>query len=377
MARRQNPSSAAELLRLLALSRDLMQVPDLWSAMDLIGPAISELLIVDRALLLTFIGDKEHAVAFGHLGRIQPPHKETALYECARQTVENDETLPLFSNTTGKLAVQVKNHPGLQGSTVLAVPFPWKKPVGALVVCWNKKKRRQFLTKRISLLQHMVELTGAALGNIESRQDLQAQILSRKEELANVTEVHAKEMLRRDRVEEEIRHISITDVMTGLSNRRGFFLQAEQSFKVARRQRLPSIVIFADVDGLKKINDQLGHDVGDQLIRDSAEVFRDSFRASDVVARLGGDEFAAYTLEVTSSDAILNRIKGKIEVFNCSLSRPYQVAFSTGVVQCDPQSNMTLGDYLLIADTQMYAQKNKRRQYMPTNFEEFQQGKSR
>lgn len=365
---RQNASSVTELRRLLSLSRDLMQAPDLHSTMELIGPAISELLISDRVFLLVFMGDQEHGIAFDHVGRMQPAHKETALYKCARQAVENDQAPLLFAKATGGLAAQVRDHPTLRGSTILAVPFPWANPVGALVVCWNEKKHRKFLTKRISLLHHVVELIGAALGNLVSRQELERQILSQKEELADVTEEHEKEMLQRDRVEEEIRHISVTDVMTGLRNRRGFFLQAEQSFKVAKRQRLPSAVIFADVDGLKKVNDKLGHDVGDQLIRDSAEVLQNSFRASDVIARLGGDEFAAYTLEATNSDAILDRIKERIKVFNCNSSRPYQVEFSTGIVQCDPLSNLTLADYLLMADMQMYAQKKERHLYTSTNF---------
>lgn len=374
MPRRPNARSATELLRLLDFSRDLMQVPDLQSAMELIGPVISELLMSDRAFLLVFMGDQEHGVAFDHFGRMQSAHKETALYKCARQAVENNHAPLLVANATAGLAAQVRDHPDLLGATVLAVPFPWTKPAGALVVCWNKKKRRQFLTRRISLFHHLVELIGAALGSLGSRQELERQVLSKKEELADVTEEHAKEMLRRDHVEEEIRHLSITDVMTGLRNRRGFFLQAEQSFKVTKRQRLPSAVMFADVDGLKKINDQLGHDVGDQFIRDSAEVLRNSFRASDVIARLGGDEFAAYTIEATNSDAILNRIKERMEAFNRNSSRPYQVAFSAGIVQCDPLSSLTLADYLLMADTQMYAQKKERHPYTPTNFVSSQQG---
>jgi diguanylate cyclase (GGDEF)-like protein len=358
--RRANAGNVNELLRLLDFSRDLMQVPDLRSAMELIGPVISELLLSDHAFLLVFLGDQEHGVSFDYLGSIQPAHQETALYQCARQAMENDEAPLLFTNETGGLAAQVRNPPELQGATVLAVPFPLARPVGALVVCWNKKKRRQFLAKRVSLLHHLVNLIGAAFGNLGSRQELERQIHSKREELADVTEEHAQEMSRRDRVEEEIRHIAITDVMTGLHNRRGFFLQAEQSFKVAKRKRLESAVIFADVDGLKKVNDRLGHEVGDQLLRDSAEVLRNSFRASDVIARLGGDEFAAYTLEATNPDAILNRIKEKIEVFNGISSRPYQVAFSTGIVQCDPLSSLTLADYLLMADTQMYMRKKER-----------------
>ena len=158
---------------------------------------------------------------------------------------------------------------------------------------------------------------------------------------------------------EDIHRISVTDVMTGLLNRRGFFLHAERSFKVARRQGIPSALIFADVDGLKAVNDELGHDAGDRFIQDSARILQDSFRDSDVVARLGGDEFAAFTLGSTQPQVILARIQENIEALRQS-SLPYQISFSTGIVQCDPSSDLTLSDYLALADKQMYEQKKGR-----------------
>ncbi|MGE5651409.1 MAG: GGDEF domain-containing protein [Bacillota bacterium] len=353
-------TNIADLQRLLSLARDLLQTADFCPALELIGPAIAELLLSDRAVLLVFMGNQEHAIAFDQFGKTHSAQTERALYQCARQATKDAQLDRIIVGPNGIHALQISDHPELPGSTVLAVPFPWTQPVGALLVGWNKKKDRQFLRRRIVTLHHIAELVGAALGNLQSRQELERQMQVQDKELADVTEGHAKEMLRRDRVEEEIRHISITDVMTGLSNRRGFFLQAEQNLKIARRQRMASAVIFADVDGLKLINDALGHDVGDQLIRDSADVLRQSFRSSDVIARLGGDEFAVFTLDAANTDAILPRIRGRIEIFNRNSSRPYQVAFSTGIVQCDPVSSLTLADYLLMADTQMYAQKKER-----------------
>jgi diguanylate cyclase (GGDEF)-like protein len=161
-------------------------------------------------------------------------------------------------------------------------------------------------------------------------------------------------------VEEEIHRISVTDVLTGLLNRRGFFLHAERSFKVARRQGIPSALIFADIDGLKAVNDELGHDAGDRFIQDSARILQDSFRDSDVVARLGGDEFAAFTLGSTQPQVILARIQENIEGLRRHSSSPYQISFSTGIVQCDSSSDLALSDYLALADKRMYEQKKGR-----------------
>jgi diguanylate cyclase (GGDEF)-like protein len=198
------------------------------------------------------------------------------------------------------------------------------------------------------------------LGNVGFRQVLEGRIVTGTEDIAEALRQHAKELQRRDVVEEEIHRISVTDVMTGLLNRRGFFLHAERSFKVARRQGMPSALIFADIDGLKTVNDELGHDAGDRFIQDGARILQDSFRDSDVVARLGGDEFAAFTLGSTQPQVILARIQEKIQGLRQHSSLPYQISFSTGIVQCDPSSDLTLSNYLALADKQMYEQKKGR-----------------
>ena len=148
--------------------------------------------------------------------------------------------------------------------------------------------------------------------------------------------------------------------MTGMLNRRGFFLHAEQSFKVARRQGIPSLLVFADIDGLKAVNDGFGHDAGDRLIQDGARIFQNSFRDSDVVARLGGDEFAAFTLDSAQPEIILAPYPGQHKKHEQSSSVPYRLSFSTGIAQCDPSSDLTLSDYLSLADKQMYAKKQGR-----------------
>jgi len=122
------------------------------------------------------------------------------------------------------------------------------------------------------------------------RQMIEGRIAARTEEISESTQKHAKELHRRDQVEEELHRISVTDVMTGMLNRRGFFLNAERSFKVARRQEIPSALIYADLDELKTVNDELGHDAGDRLIQDAGRILQASFRGSDVVARFGRDE---------------------------------------------------------------------------------------
>jgi diguanylate cyclase (GGDEF)-like protein len=85
--------------------------------------------------------------------------------------------------------------------------------------------------------------------------------------------------------------------MTGLLNRRGFFCMPNGASRGAARDS--ERIDIADVDGLKAVNDELGHDAGDRCIQDSARILQDSFQDGDAVARLGGEEFAAFTLSST------------------------------------------------------------------------------
>jgi len=352
-------TSAATLRRLLTLARDLLQAPDPRSVLELSGPAIQEILLADGALLLLALGDQEYITELDHGGVMQSVSEGTVLYRHARRAIDN-QTPVLLPDVAADL--KLPDGSLYAGGTVslLAFPFPPAKPVGALAVFWYHRGRPRHFAKSIPVLRYIGELTTAALGNVGYRQMLEGRIAIRTDEITASAREHAQELNRRDQVEKELHHISVTDVMTGMLNRRGFFLNAERSFKVARRQELPSVLIYADLDELKAVNDELGHDTGDCLIQDAGQILQASFRDSDVVARLGGDEFAAFTLDATQPEAILARIQANIESFRQRTSLPYRISLCIGIVQCNPSSDLTLSDYLSLADKQMYEQKKAR-----------------
>jgi two-component system, cell cycle response regulator len=91
---------------------------------------------------------------------------------------------------------------------------------------------------------------------------------------------------------DKLRRLSTTDSLTGLSNRRAFDDRLRDEWRRAARYGSPLAVLLVDIDGLKRINDQLGHRAGDHLLRRTATAIRHSLRGSDVGARWGGDEFA-------------------------------------------------------------------------------------
>jgi len=246
------------------------------------------------------------------------------------------------------------------GQRVLALGVPAPAAMAALVVGWEHEADPSEWQERRRVLSAILELAAAALGSLQSRSSLERLVYSQYEQMADTARAHAEELARRDLAEGEMRKLSLTDVLTGLHNRRGFFVHAEQVFKLAQRKHARSAVIFADVDGLKQVNDELGHEMGDNLIRDAAAVFQESFRDADVVARLGGDEFVAYTLDDGQPEIILLRLHANLHAFNLMQERPYRVAFSAGIVGCDPGSERDLLNYVVLADQQMYAQKRRR-----------------
>jgi len=124
---------------------------------------------------------------------------------------------------------------------------------------------------------------------------------------------------------------------------------------------------FIDVDGMKWINDNLGHAKGDRVLIDAANLLRHTFRVSDIIARVGGDEFAVLAIDMMdlNPEVLSQRLQRNIEEWNAMASRQYKLAISWGTFVYDPNNYMTLDQMMSAADTLMYEQKrgkiNRRR----------------
>ncbi|MEH2194611.1 MAG: sensor domain-containing diguanylate cyclase [Nostoc sp.] len=172
-----------------------------------------------------------------------------------------------------------------------------------------------------------------------------------------------QEVRNRKQSEMEGRQLSLTDELTGLRNRRGFFVMAEQQLKIAHRMQLLCWVIFIDLDGLKQVNDTLGHDIGDALIVDAGQLLKQSFRNSDVVARLGGDEFIVFISSYfKDADSIQSCLQENIANFNQQQNRRYKLSMSMGIERYSPGSNMSLEQLIAKSDELMYAHKRLKRE---------------
>jgi diguanylate cyclase (GGDEF)-like protein len=156
--------------------------------------------------------------------------------------------------------------------------------------------------------------------------------------------------------------ISMTDELTGLHNRRGFLTLADQHARLAVRRLNPFSIAFMDLNGLKSINDHLGHEAGDQAIREAAAVLRRTVRDADIVARLGGDEFVALLDGGAEAvDVVFERLRRELDALCTEPERRYRLSLSFGAAFFDPSSPRSIEDLLALADQQMYTCKRERR----------------
>ncbi|MCY7344625.1 MAG: diguanylate cyclase [Pyrinomonadaceae bacterium] len=194
----------------------------------------------------------------------------------------------------------------------------------------------------------------------------------------------AQDVTDLQRVQEELRSLTLTDDLTSLYNRRGFFALAGQALRYARRTNKNCILIYADLDNLKLVNDRFGHETGSQMIVDASTVFRSFFRDSDIAARLGGDEFVILVQDISEAgtEVIKDRLQAKIEDLNLKNSRSYSLSISFGIARFDPKSAMSIEELVAEADRLMYLQKQLKksstadRQAVPTPDEKLGGGKN-
>jgi len=160
-------------------------------------------------------------------------------------------------------------------------------------------------------------------------------------------------------MEEKLRNLSITDELTGLHNRRGFFMMVEPLLKLAKRHRTSAYLLYADLDNLKEINDVLGHQEGDRAITDTAAILKATFRETDIVARIGGDEFVVIPVasDRENADIVIARFKEHVRIHNDKKERAYKLSISMGMSCYDPENPHSIHDLLKQAEQLMYGEK--------------------
>jgi two-component system cell cycle response regulator len=164
--------------------------------------------------------------------------------------------------------------------------------------------------------------------------------------------------MKQSLLDREIRSLALTDELTGFCNRRGFLASATHHLKLAHRNAQDVLLLFCDLDNLKKVNDSFGHRAGDLALIGAADALERTFRDSDILARLGGDEFAilASGASTPNRQAIESRMENSLAKVNAGESR-YDLSFSIGVAQFDPETPTSLGELMARANQDMHVSK--------------------
>ena len=172
-----------------------------------------------------------------------------------------------------------------------------------------------------------------------------------------------EDITERKLMERKLESLSMTDELTGLNNRRGFFSLGERLLKLAKREKNGMFIFYGDLNGLKGINDTFGHNEGDNALIDFANILKATYRETDIIARIGGDEFAVLPAG-TSEDCVekINaRLQEKIVHFNATNDRRYNLSVSVGAAYFNPESPSSLDELLAQGDKIMYEQKMRKK----------------
>jgi diguanylate cyclase (GGDEF)-like protein len=172
-----------------------------------------------------------------------------------------------------------------------------------------------------------------------------------------------QDITERKRAEAALQSLSLVDELTSLYNRRGFLAVSQQHLSAIRESEKTPVIVYADLDGLKQINDSFGHREGDRALTKTAEILKETFRSSDIVGRLGGDEFVVLAAiePAESTESLTLRLQLVFEAANARRQRPYNLSASIGIALFGDEDEHSIEQLMAVADRAMYAEKRAKR----------------
>jgi len=134
--------------------------------------------------------------------------------------------------------------------------------------------------------------------------------------------------------------------------------------KLSHRSKSPLLLAFLDIDKFKLINDNFGHDEGDKVLIESVGLFKSTLREIDIICRMGGDEFLLIFPDSSSKETSLirSRLERNLSQLNKRIKKDYQIKFSMGFSEYQPDKPKALDELINIADQRMYEEKKKNKE---------------
>ncbi|MFH7242888.1 MAG: sensor domain-containing diguanylate cyclase [Spirulina sp.] len=360
-------AAATDTQRLVEIIRDLCFAPSLDIVMTLVAVAARELTHADGA---TFVLKEDNQCFYAHENAVAPLWKgqRFPLSACICGWAINNKQAAIIEDVYRDARIPVEAYEPTFVKSLTVMPIGQDDPLGVIGVYWAD--RHQPLEAEIDLLKSLAETTAMALRRLNGGNGIReadwgepdTQRLSRLEQLERTNAKLRAEVLQRHTQEAELTRLSLTDGLTGLYNRRGFYLMANPKLRQARRQRQTVAVAFIDVDYLKQVNDHFGHEAGDWLILGTAEALHRTCTDGDILARLGGDEFVVFLSSETDTTAFTDQLRAEAQRFMDENQLPYPLSLSVGLVVGHwHQADLSLHDLVNRADTAMYHHKQRRR----------------
>lgn len=184
-------------------------------------------------------------------------------------------------------------------------------------------------------------------------------LLEKQQEIQRNLEINLQVIKKNNVLLDEI---AKTDELTGLNNRRGFLGYTKNAILNKKNFGKQALIVYADMDNLKTINDKYGHDEGDFALREIAQILREAFRDTDVIGRYGGDEFVVFAMVGVADyeNIVKRRIEEVTLRHNENCGKPYPIEMSTGICQFECTSETNLYDKLDFADERLYEEKRRK-----------------
>lgn len=309
------------------------------ASLQSIRPIMSRLsnLGIDRSYMFLFDSPVKHKEG----SRFRPPEHINLVY-----SLENGDIRYWRKNNLKKTKEIVTDKKILKepGTSVVISPLFSNEEIYGFLICDIKPEYYQYMNK-ITLQ------IGTALKYNSILNNLQTLLANEMENSRNFEK------------------ISKYDELTGIFNRRGYFDSAEAIIHNPVNKDKNAVVIFADMDNLKTVNDKFGHDDGDFSLKSIAEILTRSFRTTDIIGRIGGDEFAVFALldKTENINQIVSRITDTADRFNKECDKPYYVSMSIGIYPFVCGDDIVLSDILEKADGLLYQQKHNKRKSILKN----------
>lgn len=246
------------------------------------------------------------------------------------------------------LTENITNHPLIpqdhRVTMVLSPLFSGQKLYGLLLSEVNHENFRN-----ISLLTLQLSVALKSLSLLENEREAQRRL-----------EISLEKIKENNSILDEI---AKSDELTGLYNRRGFLENAKAAIASRRNENMKAIIIYADMDNLKMINDRYGHDEGDFALKEMSSILKEAFRNTDIVGRFGGDEFVVFALASIENceNIIKRRINEIARRHNEMCNKPYPIELSTGIYEFYCSSDIDIYQILDLADEKLYREKAEKK----------------